>query len=198
MTLEAPAETGPSSTSDLPPGQSPELPHATQQRWDPVIIADVFTLIPKLIWPCILISVLFLFKAPISNALSAAALAGGITIDVVGFKLTLPKNEIPSPPEPIRAVLPKLDPYLIVNIVSNYGGKNRVDTCYETANDDEMAADSVKTRLKEFKLINFEKESFTTKEGKACPSASVTTYTRNYDLVRAYLLQVISSVKFSD
>ena len=197
MTEEGSVEIDLSPTGNTPPSRALKLPARTRQGIDPAIVASVFALIPKLIWPCVLVTVLLLFRGPLSSALSAASTAGGTTIDVAGFKLSLPKNEIPNPPSSIKAVLPRLDADLITNIVSNYGGKNRVDTCYDSASDDEMAADSVKTRLKELKLISFEREPFVTKEGRICPSASLTTYTRDYDMVRAYLIQIISSVKFS-
>lgn len=141
-------------------------------------------------------TILLLFQGPITTALQVAATAGGTTIDVAGFKMTLPKSEVPSPPDAIKSILPQLDADLIANIVSNYGGHNRVDTCYQTDDDDELNSDSVKSRLKKLGLISFDKESFI-QNGKPCPSASMTTYTHNYNLVRNYLLQVISSVKFS-
>ena len=171
-------------------------PMFPQRPLDSALVAAILGFLQKMIWPGLLMVVLLLFKGPITTALEAAATAGGTSIDVAGFKLTLPKSEIPSPPDAIKSTLPQLDPDLIANIVSNYGGHNRVDTCYQSENDDELEADSTKSRLKSLGLINFNKEEFR-QAGKVCPSASITTYTRNYDLVRSYLIQVTSSLKFS-
>jgi hypothetical protein len=152
-------------------------------------------IIPKLVWSAVAVLTLIMFRQPIYEALQGAA-DSGATVEVAGLKIQLAKRGIPLPLERVRAVLPQLDDALIENILSNYGGANRVDTCYHAPNPDELEASSVKSRLKALGLINFEKENWS-ENGKPCEAGSKTTYTPLYDEVREYLLDVLSKTRFS-
>ena len=152
-------------------------------------------IIPRLVWPAVVVLTLVIFQQPIYDALQGAA-DSGATVEVAGLKIRLAKRDIPAPPEPVRAVLPQLDHELIENILSNYGGANRVDTCYHTPNPDELEANSVKSRLKALGLVRFEKEEWSD-NGKPCEAGSITTYTPLYDEVRRYLLAALSTTRFT-
>jgi hypothetical protein len=113
-------------------------------------------------------------------------------VDVAGLKIRIDGS--PPVPEPVRPVLRLLDHELIEYILTNYGGANRVDTCYHAPNPDELEAASVKSRLKALGLINFEEEEWS-ENGKPCEAGSKTTYTPLYDEVRRYLLDSLSRTK---
>jgi hypothetical protein len=150
---------------------------------------------PKLLWSAVAVLALVMFRQPIYEALEGAA-DSGANVEVAGLKIQLPKRDIPPPPDSVRTILPHLDHALIENILSNYGGDNRVDTCYHAPDPDELGAKSVKSRLKALGLINFEKED-RSENGKPCEAGSKTTYTPLYDEVRKYLLDVLSTTRFS-
>ena len=103
-----------------------------------------FNLMSSVAWPIVTVISLLLFKQPIAEVLSAVSSGSGADIQVPGITLKLPKAEVPEPPDAIKDVLPKLEPDMITFIMANYGGNNRVDTCYKTAPPDEMRSDSVK------------------------------------------------------
>lgn len=147
------------------------------------------------IWPLVALIALLRFANPISGAIETAANGGGATVEIAGLKITLPKSELLPPPAQIKHILPQLTPATIQNIVSNYGGKNRVDTCYTSTDDDELKDGSTKDRLKKFCLIRFEREDPSI-VGKDCKDASITTYTPEYDLTRDYLINVLKNIKF--
>jgi hypothetical protein len=170
----------------------------TRAPLDPTVAVAWINLLQKAIWPGVVCFALLVFHSPIANGINSATSGSGATVEIAGLKITLPKSEIPQAPDAIKNILPHLDSDMIANIIANVGGDNKVDTCYPVAEPDELTRDdSVKSRLKHLGLIVFEKEDFTA-NGRTCAAASKTTYTHTYDLVRQYLIEILSSLKFAN
>jgi hypothetical protein len=143
---------------------------------------------------------LLMFEKPVSTALDAAAKqisGGGASVEIAGLKITLPKSAIPSPPERVKNVLPKLEPEDIDFIIANTGGDNTLDICHQDAKLDAFNENSVFSRLKKLEMITFEKVQLFDSKGIPCLAGSKTQFKPLYNLVRSYLSDVLKEVTFN-
>jgi hypothetical protein len=152
-----------------------------------VVPVALIEAISKLFWPVVACWALLMFEKPIYDVVNATANQisdGGTSIEIHGLKITLPKNAIPSAPERVKDILPKIDSEMIAFIIANTGGDNTLDICYGDGNLDEFKEGSVSSRLKKLGMITFEREQgLFDKNGEPCPAGSKTGYTDLYKLV---------------
>lgn len=146
---------------------------------------------PKFLWPVVVVVALIVFRDPITDVVRSAS-RNGLNASGFGVNVSLSGDKIPPVPDLIKNDIEKLEPDMIANILGNVGGSNTSDTCYDKAPADELQPSSVKSRLKNLGLITFEPE-----DPANCAARTHTAYTPKYDVMRNYLLSVLSSVKFT-
>lgn len=151
--------------------------------------------VPKVIWPLVAALAVVIFHDPISSAINNAVNRGA-TVEFAGLKMSFLKSAIPPPPDRIKDILPKLNDHIIEYIIANVGGGNTPDICYQDPELREFQEGSVTQTLVSLKLITVEREPLTDK-GKPCLAGARTRFTELYDTTRAYLIDILKSVIFT-
>ena len=152
--------------------------------------------IPKIIWPVVALIVVGVFHGPLGDAIRDASDRGGASVQIGAIKITIPKRDVPAPPRSIKDILPGLTPPLIEYIISNVGGDNTIDLCYQQLT--EFQEGSVSATLQKLKLITIEKEPMTEEgTGKPCLTGGKTRFLPLYNEIRNYLIDVLKALQFS-
>jgi hypothetical protein len=161
---------------------------AVQSKGNAPIAVAAIEALSKLFWPMVACWALLMFEKPISTALDVVAKqipGGGASVEIAGLKINLPKSALPSAPERVKNILPKLESEDIDFIIANIGEDNTLDICHQDANLDAFKENSVFSRLNKLEMITFEKEQRLDQNGKPCAAGSKTQYKPLYNLVKS-------------
>lgn len=153
--------------------------------------------ISTVMWPVVVIIGIIILHEPIGLALRNAAGEGGATFEFAGVKISLIKGVVPIPPDEIKTILPQLDGEMIEYIAANVGGDNTPEVCYQDAGLREFRPGSLTQEMIRLKLITLEDEDKTEPDGKVCLARGKTRFTKLYNALRAYVVDVIKAISFA-
>jgi hypothetical protein len=161
--------------------------------------------VTKLFWPVAVVLIILMFQHPIYEVMSMISKQipiGGASVELAGFKVSLPKGwEFPKPSTDVAETLPKLDKKLLEFVLryppdTSYPlcikGKPKEDLKFA---DFEQMSDSLYTRLEKLGLVSLKKMAPQPSglENNTCFDAH---FEESYAETRQYLINILSSVDF--
>jgi hypothetical protein len=158
--------------------------------WQRLTLA-VIDVIPKCLWPLVVMMALLLFKGPVYGTIVSAShqISSGASFEIGAAKVTLQKRAIPGAPADVQQALSKMDLDLILFMARNEGGNNTVDTCTP----DSLV---VLGTLEEYKMMTIIKEKWHDDQGKECDGYHY-AYLPLYTETRNYLVKVLNALTFT-
>ena len=155
-------------------------------------------LVGSALWPTVAITIAIFFAPSIKILLDSAAsqVKNATTVKVGSIELTVSKDNIPSPPDSVAAILPHLGADDIEFIISRNSGEGPDTYCYENAGNREI------DEIKHLKTLGIFTEVTEIQDPKTrCNDVqAVVAYDVNAahlcSQVRGYFFDIIKTLKF--